>query len=486
MLRALGRSVEALASYDQSLAVAPGDVRLHHKRGLVLLTLQRYSEALASFDRALTFAADDFAAHFHRGVALALLERHAEALASFDSALALNGSVAEAINNRGIELEHLGRPEAALDAFGKAVVCKPDYAEAYSNAATLLQSLGRFEDALQQADRALAIDPEHAPSQWSKGLIKLTRGEFAEGWPLYESRLRLEHLRPYHRSFTVPRWSGSEPLFGKTILIHAEQGLGDTLQFCRYIPLLEAQRAQVVFEVPATLARLMRSFAMRGTLLAAGEPSPSVDCYCPLLSLPLAFRTQADSIPGGVPYVRGDPEAVEEWRERLRALSGLKIGLNWQGHVGAETQLWVRGRSFALSSAAPLARLSGVSLVSLQKGVAAEQRSGLEFGDVLAQLTDPLDTGPDALMQTAALMQALDLVITSDTSTAHLAGALGVPVWVVLQAVPDWRWMLERSDSPWYPSMRLYRQHVAGDWGQVFERVARDVRALIGEPHADT
>jgi tetratricopeptide (TPR) repeat protein len=480
-LRALGRSAEALESYDRSLAIAAEVVAVHDQRGMVLLTLQRYSEALASFDRALALAADDFRAHFYRGVALARLEHHEQALASFDSALALNAQSAEALDNRGVELERLGRPEEALGAFAKAVLCKTDYPEPYSNAANTLHKLGRFEEALQQVDRALAIEPDHALSQWSKALIKLTLGEFAAGWPAYEARLRLEHLRQQQRSFAVPRWSGSEALAGKTILIHAEQGLGDTLQFCRYVPLLEAAGAQVVFEVPAALVRLMRSFTMRGTLLAAGEPRPEVDCHCPLLSLPLAFATQADTIPGGVPYLAAAAEAVAEWRERLRALPGLKIGLNWQGQIGIENQTLFRGRSFALACAAPLAQLSGVSLVSLQKGEAAEQRTQVEFGGALAQLTDPRDTGPDAPVETAALMKALDLVITSDTFMAHLAGALGVPVWVVLPAVADWRWLLDRSDSPWYPTMRLFRQRVAGDWPEVFGRVANEVTALSAE-----
>lgn len=479
-LRALGRSTEALDSYDRSLAIAPDAVAVHEQRGMVLLTLQRYGEALESLDRALALAADDFRAHFHRGVALARLEQHEQALASFNRALALNGESAEAWDNRGVELEQLGRPEEALGAFAKAVLCKADYLEPYSNAAATLHKLGRFQEALQQVDRALAIEPEHALSQWSKALIKLTLGEFAQGWPPYEARLRLAHRRRYQRSFAVPRWSGGETLAGKTILIHAEQGLGDTLQFCRYIALLETQGAQVVFEVPAALMTLMRSFTMRGTLLAAGEPLPQVDCHCPLLSLPLAFGTQADTIPGGVPYLTAASESVDEWRERLRDLPGLKIGLNWQGNVGIENQTLFRGRSFALACAAPLAQLSGVSLVSLQKGEAAEQRTQVEFGSALAQLTDPRDTRPDAPVETAALMKALDLVVTCDTFMAHLAGAVGVPVWVVLPAIADWRWLLDRSDSPWYPTMRLFRQRVAGDWPEVFGRVANEAANIGG------
>ena len=478
VLRALGRPMDALASYDRALASTPGNPAVHYNRGVVLLSLKRHEDALGSFDRALALAADNFAAHFHRGVALALLERHAESLASFDRALSLNAQSAEALNNRGTQLEHLGRSAEALEAFSWAIASKPDYAAAHINLANILKGLGRFQEARESFDRALALEGDHATALWGKSLLELTLGEFEAGWPLYESRLRLEDLRPYHRSFAVPRWSGAEPLTGRTLLIHAEQGLGDTLQFARYIPLLEARGAHVVFEVPGELGKLMRSLPMRGTLLTRGEPLPEFDYYCPLLSLPLAFRTQRESIPGGVPYVAADRAAVDAWRERLCSLPGLKIGLNWQGHVGAEKQPWVRGRSFALACAAPLARVPGVSLVSLQKGEAARQRSQVEFGGALAELSDPLDTSADALVETAALMGALDLVITSDTSVAHLAGALGVPVWVVLQRVPDWRWLLEGSGCAWYPTMRLFRQRVAGDWSEVFARVADDLAAV--------
>lgn len=478
-LRALGHAAEALSSYDQSLAIAPGEARVHHHRALALLTLQRHSDALASVERALALSPRDVGAHFHRGVALARLQRHEEALASFDRVLELGGRSAEALNNRGGELAQLARHREALEAFLAALECKPDCLEAYSNAAYTLQALGRFAEALQNFDRALSIDPEHTASLWGKGLLKLTLGEFEPGWSLYESRLRFAHLRQYLRSCPALRWSGAETLAGKTILIQAEQGLGDTVQFSRYIPLLEAQGARVFFEVPVELTKLLRSFRMRGTLLTRADPLPQVDYHCPLLSLPLAFRTQAHTIPADVPYVSVDPAAVDEWRARLRASPGVKVGVNWQGQIATEKQPWIRGRSFPLACAAPLARVRGVSLVSLQKGPAAEQRTAVEFGGALMQLTDPLDTGADALIETAALMSALDLVVTSDTLVAHLAGALRIPVFVVLQAVPDWRWLLDRADSPWYPGMRLFRQRESGDFQEVFERVAREVETLV-------
>lgn len=483
VLRALGQNTEALASYDQSLAIAPQNAEVHHSRALALLGLERYEDALAGLERARSLAPERFGILFHRGVALSLLERHAEALASFDAALAVEPDSADALNNRGVELGHLGRAEEALMAFAKASESRPDLIDAYNNAANVLKGLGRHQEALTQFDRALRLQPDHAPTLWSKSLLKLALGDYEEGWPLYEARLRLEYLREYRRSFSVPRWTGSEDIAGKRILIHAEQGLGDALQFCRYLPLLEAKGAQVIFEVPGALSSLMRSLHFGGRLLCQGEPLPQeLDCHCPLLSLPLAFNTRAETIPADIPYLTADGAAVDAWRDRLRALPGLKIGLNWQGHSVAEKQAWIRGRSFPLACIAPLAKVPGVSLVSLQKGAAAGQRDQVEFADAIAQLTNPDDTSAEALQQTAALISALDLVITSDTSVAHLAGALGVPVWVALHSVPDWRWLLDRSDSPWYPSMRLFRQRVAGDWLELFERVALEVKGLIALP----
>jgi tetratricopeptide (TPR) repeat protein len=478
-LRALGRYTEALASYDRSLALTPNDAQVHHNRALALISLERYEDAVAGLDRAQTLAPARFGIHFHRGVALSLLHRHVEALASFDQALGLEPRSAEALGNRGVELGHLGRHEEALAAFATAAAAKPDYIDSYGNAANTLVALGRRHEALEQFDRALRIQPDHAPTLWSKSLLKLAVGEYEEGWPLYESRLRLEYLREYRRSFSVPRWASNEDIAGKRILVHAEQGLGDALQFCRYIPLLEAKGARVVFEIPEALSKLMQSLRFHGTLVRQGDAlPPDLDCYCPLLSLPMAFRTRADTIPAEGAYLTADSAAVAAWRAELGALPGLKIGLNWQGGTVAEKQAWIRGRSFALACVAPVARVPGISLISLQKGPAAGQRSEVDFGSAIAQLTDPDDLGAGALVETAALISALDLVITSDTSVAHLAGALGVPVWVALHAVPDWRWLLDRADSPWYPSMRLFRQQAPGDWTELFERVALELARL--------
>jgi hypothetical protein len=313
---------------------------------------------------------------------------------------------------------------------------------------------------------------------WSKAVLKLAMGSFRDGWPLYEARLRLEN-NPLQQRKPGARWSGGESLEGRTLLVFAEQGLGDTLQFCRYIRLLEAMGARVVFEVQPVLKKLLDTLDMRGALVGRGDPLPPIDLHTPLGSLPLAFHTELGSIPGGVPYLNVDPQAVSRWRERLASLPGLKVGLNWHGNTEAEKRAALQARSFPLEAAAPLSGLQGISLVSLQKGAGAEQIAQVGFGGTVVQLTDPNFMGPDEIAEeTAAIMMGLDLVITADTAIAHLAGALGVPVWVVLQAVPDWRWLIERSDSPWYPTMRLFRQLISGDWPEVFQRVAIELTAL--------
>ncbi len=477
-LLSLARPAEALASFDRALALAPGAAATHQCRGKACIELGRAGEALASFDRAVALAPRDFASHYHRGVALALLDRDAEALASFDQAIAINDRSAEARGNRGVALARLGRSEEALAEFARAVELDPGLASAHTNAANAQQSVEQYAAARASYDRALALRPDDPTIVLHKAFLLLLLGEFREGWRLHEARLRRVGARRPPPLAGAPRWTGAEPLDGRTLYVPAEQGLGDTLQFCRYLPLLAARGARLVLEVQPALRRLLAPFAAFGAVVGYGEPLPPYDCYCPLMSLPLAFATELDSIPGGVPYLEPDVEALRVWRGRLAALPGLKVGLNWQGNPETEKQAWLRGRSFPLAAAAPLFDLQGVSWVSLQSGYGAEQRDQVAFREALVELIDPREQGADEVVRTAALVASLDLVVTSDTFIAHLAGALGVPVWVVLKSVPDWRWLTQRDDSPWYPSMRLFRQRRAGDWAELFARLAGELAAL--------
>ena len=506
----LGRHAEALASIERAIALQPNDPGMHHNRGLSLFQLHRYGDALASFDRALekmptsvgtlllrgqclmhlarpaealeSFdralgqAPNDFDANFQRARALTVLERLPEAVDSFGKAIAVNPNSAEAVNNRGAVLVRMFQPAEALPDFERAISLSPGYADAYINSGNALKGLARFPEALDKLDRALSIRPDDLTATWSKAILKLTVGDFRAGWPLYESRLLLEPARSSQRPFDQPRWTGAEPISGKTLLVHAEQGLGDTVQFARYIAAVEAMGAKVVFEVQPVLKRLLGSLRMRGTLIGRGEPLPEFDYHIPLLSLPLAMQTDLATIPGNVPYLSVDPDAVASWSQRLAALPGFKVGIHWHGNPTAEKLSALQARSFPLALLAPLARLEGVSLVSLQKGPGAEQREQVEFSSAIAQLTDPAYMGADELAtETAAILKGLDLVITGDTALAHLAGALAVPVWLAAQFVPDWRWLMDRSDNPWYPTLRVFRQRTPGDWQELFERMATEL-----------
>jgi len=510
ILLGLGRLPEALARFDHALALQPNDPTTAHNRGLTLMSLTRYEEARGSFERALqlapssvqtwvwrgkcclelgngsdalaslqqakSLAPKDFSVHFQLGIALARLNRKEEAVASFDAALACNPRSAEAFNNRGAVLVRLFRPAQALPDFQRAIELNPGYVDAHTNFGNALKGLGQYSAALTPFNQALTLRPGDPEATWSKAVLLLALGEWAEGWPLYESRLQREPARRLQRELNRPRWTGQESLAGRSLLVHAEQGLGDTLQFARYIRPLEELGAKVTFEVQPVLIQLLRSLPMQGTLLARGDPLPDTDFHIPLLSLPLALGTRLSTIPGGVPYVSVDPEATRRWTERLAALPGRKIGINWHGNTRAEQLSALQARSFALAAAEPLTRVQGITLVSLQKGAGADQREGVTFADRIVQLTDPAHMGPAELAtETAAILQCLDLVITADTALAHLAGALGVPVWLVLQSVADWRWLVDRTDTPWYPSMRLWRQQSAGDWRQVFERIAGEL-----------
>jgi tetratricopeptide (TPR) repeat protein len=484
VLSDLGRETEAIASFDRALQLRPQDAAVLRSRGRLLMRLRKPAAALESLAAVATLEPRNLDAHFHLGMALALLERHQEALTSFDRALAIEPASAQLLNNRGVALGHLDRPGEAIISFAKALAHEPDNLQALTNAANTLTTLGRYSEALQHFDRALAINPLESEIAWGKGRLLLTLGNYKQGWPLYESRLQLPRLRPLQRHEGLPRWTGEEPVAGKTLLVHAEQGLGDTLQFCRFVARLEARGATVIFEVQPALRKLLRSLAIKGDIVACGDRLPRFDLRTPLLSLPLLLGTELHSIPNEVPYLRADPDLISHWKARLAALPGLKAGLAWQGNVDTEKQEGFRGRSFPLGAAAPLARVAGVTLISLQKGEGSEQRNRVAFGAHILELTEPSNMGPDEILDTVALMAALDVIITSDTATAHLAGSLGLPVWVVLNASADWRWLIDRDDSPWYPTMRLFRQSTSGDWDEVFQRVARALAALWDGQHS--
>ena len=393
-----------------------------------------------------------------------------EALDGYDKILSLRPDYAEVHLNRGNVLKDLQRYDEALDSYGRALALRPDYAEAYSDRGYALQDLRRYAEALANYDKAISIKPDYAEAQFNKSRLKLLLGQYTEGWSLYEWRWKVAKNKVYFKEFKQPLWLGDQPIAGKTILLHAEQGFGDVIQFVRYLQMVEALGAEILLGVHPLLVPLLHSLNGTFTLATKIIGLPPFDFHCPLMSLPLAFKTDIDSIPANIPYLAADPGRRSHWGERLGNKVRPRIGLVWSGTPRHSND---RNRSVALRSLAPLLRLN-FEYHSLQKEVRAEDKSVLaEFTDILCHENELRD-----FADTAALVAEMDLIISVDTSVAHLAGALGKTVWILLPYAPDYRWMTERSDSPWYPTARLFRQGGVGDWNRVIEAVCAELRQL--------
>jgi tetratricopeptide (TPR) repeat protein len=463
----LRRFDDAERALGRSLQIQPDQPTVLNNRGYALELLRRYDEALASYAKALVLKPDYAEAFFNRGNTLKKQGRDTDALAAYDRAIGLWPGFAQALINRGNSLRSLGRLDEALASYDKAIALKPGVAAAHDNRGIALEEMERFPEALEAFDRAIAADPAYHDAYGNKSLVALRCGDFETGWPLYEWRWKNSNFTSARRNFAQPMWLGTEPLDGKTILLHAEQGLGDTIHFCRYASLVAARGAKVVLEAPRHLTRLLRSLAGVTTIVASGDTVPAFDFHCPLMSLPLCFGTTVSAVPADVPYLNAEPDRVANWRALLPP-TGLRIGINWQGNPASKVD---RGRSVPLSLFAPLARFPGVHLVSLQKNHGLDQLDRLPAGMSVQTLGADFDNGPDAFLDTAAVMMSLDLVITIDSAIAHLGGALGRPVWLALKRVPHWVWMVERADNPWYPTVRLFRQKTSGDYDDLFQRM---------------
>ncbi len=385
------------------------------------------------------------------------------ALASARRAIELKPELAEAHNVLGTILRERRRPADALASFLKAARLKPDYGEALNNLGSVLEQEGQVEEAGKYFQHAAAVRPKSAEIHMNLGCNLLLRGEYARGFAEYEWRRALPD-NPSRRNFGKPDWNGSD-LTGRTILLHAEQGVGDTIQFARFIPLVAERGGKIVVECQAAIAPVIGGIAGVARTVAQGQPLGEFDVHFPLLSLPLAFGPTAQSVPGKVPYVFADERIVADWKSKIPAGGKtLRVGLAWAGNPKHKNN---RIRSCAPGVLTPLGAVEGVSFFSLQKQADSLPES-MRIVDWTAELTD--------YAQTAALLSLLDLVICVDTSVAHLAGAMGRPTWVMLPTTPDWRWMLEREDSPWYPTVRLFRQKKAGDWAGVVQRVAAELQ----------
>lgn len=459
---------EAVAAYEATLRLKPDSAESYVNLSQIYVVSKRYDQALVAADRALAMRPAFAEAHLNRGSALAKLSRWDEAEAALREVVRLRPDLVEAHNNLGIVLAERQDWPAAVASYQRALELRPTDADAHYNLGIAELKQGYPRGAISRFDAALIARPEYAEVHHNRSAALLMLGQFAEGFAEYEWRFRSRDYPPLPLRWPV--WNG-EPLAGRTIVLVGEQGLGDTIQFVRYASLVKAQGARVILQCSAALHPLLARTPGVDAWIDS-KTAAEADFCVPLLSLPYRLRTTLATISAEVPYVFADPQRVERWKARLAERPGFKIGIIWQGNPRAPGDAQ---RSIPLRYFAPLANLPGVQLVSLQKGFGAEQLAALPERAAIWDFGDELDAAGGAFMDTAALMQSLDLVITSDTAPAHLAGALGGAVWVALQTVPDWRWLLERADCPWYPTMRLFRQKAAGDWGEVFERIAKEV-----------
>jgi tetratricopeptide (TPR) repeat protein len=470
-LLALQQFDAALASYDRALAKKSDYADALCNRGAVLHELKRYEEALDNCDRTIALQPDYAEAHSNRGNTLKELKRYAEALASCDRALELQPQFAAAHFNRGNALHALKRFEEALASYDCAVALRPDYVEALTNRAVAQQELQRIGEALASYGRALAVRPDFAEAHYREAMCRMLAGDFHRGWEKHEWRWETEHFRSGKRNFSQPLWLGSNDIAGRTILLHAEQGFGDTIQFARYASRVAERAGSVVLEVQKPLRVLVSSLPGLARIVVKGEPLPDFDLHCPLLSLPLAFGTDLDTIPSSTPYLSAPESKVCAWRDRLGKHQIPRIGLVWAGDPGKAlpNANWIdRQRSIEFEMLTPVLQVTGCEFYSLQKGHRAVAQ--LRNSPLCHRVIDWTEDFQD-FSDTAALIENLDLVITVDTAVAHLTGALGKPFWLINRYNTCWRWLLDREDSPWYPTARLFRQDDTRAWDNVIEQV---------------
>ena len=458
----MGQHAEAVELMRRAIEVDPSQPTIYSNLGLALHALKRLDEALASYDRCLSLTPNYAEAHSNRGNTLLAVGRVQDALESYDRALSLTPESAITLNNRATALRLLDRHAEALADCERSLEISPEYPDAFCNRGNILQDIQQYAEALDSYQRALQSDPHHADSHWNEGLCRLLIGDYALGWQKYEWRWMTAQLNT-GRDFRQPLWLGNEDLAGKTILLHAEQGLGDTIQFCRYAKKVAGLGATVVLEVPKPLKALLSRVDGVARLLARGEPLPEFDYQSPLLSLPLAFKTTLRTIPVERGYLRCDPDVVAQWQARLGAKRKPRVGFVWKS---ANVK-----RSIPLLTMLELVS-DDAQFFSLQKDVPAADQEILDSRNDILQLGGELRNFADAPL--AALM---DVVVTVDTSMAHLAGAMGGKVWVLLPKNPEWRWLVEREDSPWYPGVRLFRARDFGDWRSVVGRVKNHLKA---------
>jgi Flp pilus assembly protein TadD len=472
-LMALGRPGEAMARLRRAIFLSPGLAGARDALGVELLRRGLAASAVEQFAAAVQARPDQWSLHLNLGLAHQRAGNVDAALTALAVATRCAPGDATCWNALGTALHLAGRSAEAVGAYRTALELRPDFSDALGNLGCALRATGQPEAAVDCYDRVLSARPDYPEARWNRALAKLSLGHLADAWEDHEWRWRVPGFPSAPRGFTAPLWNG-EAIAGQRILLHAEQGFGDTLQALRYVPLVAARGAEVVLEVPRELLRLALRVAGAAVVLARGEALPAHDVQAPLLSLPRAFATTLATIPAGVPYLSPPDADAARWQNRLGGLQHPRVGLVW---AGRSTHGNDANRSLSLAALTPLLGVPGVSFVSLQAGPRGTELAALPPGlvsDVASHLQDFGDT--------AAAVASLDMLVSVDTAVVHLAGALGRPVHVLLPFAPDWRWLLERSDSPWYPTLHLHRQTAPGDWSTPLAEVAAVLRRLAATP----
>jgi tetratricopeptide (TPR) repeat protein len=468
-LRKLKRRDEAVAAYEESIRFQPGHHDSHNNLANVLREQGKFEAAEASYRDALRLKPDSPAIRVNLGNVLTDLWRLEEAEASFRQVIASRPDHADALNSLGNALNLAGRLDEAITCYRRAMSLSPEIAVFHLNMGNALRTQGKLDESLASYEQALALQPDFPGARFNRSLAWLLKGEFELAWNEYEWRWEHRSDRP---AFTQPSWDGS-PLGGRTILLYTEQGLGDSVQFIRFARVAQESGGRVLVRCQRPLIRLLSTCAGIDVLLAEDDPLPRYDVHFPLMSLPTVFKT----IPAAVPYLKAEAELVEVWRRKLGSIREFKVGIAWQGNpkYGLDPL-----RSMKLAEFAPLAQIPGVRLFSLQAGLGTEQLAELGNRFSVVDLRGSMNATADAFVEDAAAMMNLDLLICSDSAVAHVAAALGRPVWLALPYAPDWRWLLGREDSPWYPTMRIFTQESWGDWAGVFARIAAALKQHLG------
>lgn len=497
-----GRLQEAAAFYKQILSLRPDDADAMHMLGVVQIQLGKPGLSLDYIRHAIEINPRNPHVYTNLGEAMMRLGRPDEAINCFRQSLSVGPALYETWNNMGNALGSLGRLDEAIDAYRNAIALRPNLPEAHSNLGdalrrvgkfleakatleralaiapnlvpalnnlgTCLRSLGRYDEAIAAYRHALTAAPEFATLHYNLGVTLLLKGDFAEGFAHYEQRWAVPELRLAYHRLIEPVWGG-EPLADRTLLLHAEQGLGDTIQMVRYIPLLADRGGRIVLQVPVELHRLLKDLRGVDRIIGMDDRPSDVDVHCPLMSIPLLTKTTLATLPHEFPYLQADSEQTNRWRDKIGAdVKQLKVGLVW---AGRHEHPHDRERSISLGALAPLMNVANVRFISLQTGEAATVVSAFpSIDDGSIDLKDFSDT--------AGLIQNLDLLISVDTAAAHLAGAMNKPAWVLIPFSPDWRWMIDRTDSPWYPSLKLFRQSSPGDWNSPIARMTQTLQEL--------